>query len=363
MSLIHSYQTFRSPDALVTPAQILVVLPLVLAGPSGHEPLPEGPARIRREAVAMGTRLIVTVDARSRAEALGATEAAVDAVKRVDALLTTWDRGSVLSRLNAAPLGQMEVPPSSVSDLLAKAEAWARRTGRAFDPSVGALIDAWDLRGVGRRPDAASLAAALESTGIRGIHVDPVTGSVVRFRESAWLDSGGFGKGAALEAAGAALRARGIHSATVDLGGQVLAVGSPRDDPEGWRVAVAHPIHRDRAVVALRLRSVSAATTGASERGVTVDGERLGHVVDPRTGLPVPAWGSVTVVTDDPVEADILATALFVMGPDEALAWARKRPSLAVLVLESTNAGIRPRWTLAMERWLSDGRSVSQPST
>lgn len=345
--------------------------PVGLAGPpaperlvaGGRAPTPEPDLRVRRETVAMGTRLVVTVDAPSRAAGLRAAEGAVRAVERLEGLLSTWDTASGLSRVNAAPVGEVRIPPAGVARLLAEAERWARRTDRAFEPGVGALIVAWDLRGSGRTPDAGSLDRALRSTGPRGVRVDPRTGAVTRLRRDAWIDAGAFGKGAALAAAREALRAAGIRSASLDLGGQVVAVGPPPSDSTGWAVGVAHPSHRDRAVATLRLRSVSAATSGASERGVDVGGERLGHVVDPRTGRPVPPWGSVTVVSSDPLEADVLATALFVLGPDLALAHARERPGLAVLVLEPRGESVRARWTPAMERWLVDvpGRFAKDP--
>jgi thiamine biosynthesis lipoprotein len=108
----------------------------------------------------MGTWLQIEVTATSRAEALGASEAALRAVEAVEARLSTWSDDSELSRLNQAPAGQaVELGPELREDLERTRLAFEATSG-AFDPGIGALIAAWDLRGAGRVPEAAELARA-----------------------------------------------------------------------------------------------------------------------------------------------------------------------------------------------------------
>jgi thiamine biosynthesis lipoprotein len=78
-----------------------------------------------------------------------------------------------------------------------------------------------------------------------------------------------------------------------------------------------------------------------------VEGHQVGHVLDPRTGRPVPGWGSVTVVTDDPLVADVLSTALFVMGPEQALEWAGQYPDVGVVVVRSATG--LPQWSRSLD--------------
>ncbi|NIR42426.1 MAG: FAD:protein FMN transferase, partial [Gemmatimonadetes bacterium] len=89
---------------------------------------------------------------------------------------------------------------------------------------------------------------------------------------------------------------------------------------------------RDLPAAKLRLADVSASTSGASERFVEVDGQRLGHVLDPRSGRPVAAWGSATAVAADPMVADLVSTAVFVLGPEAGLRWAESFDDIGVLV-------------------------------
>lgn len=326
-----------------------VVLPiplfLVLATVPGPSAAQSPDTELEREAWVMGTRLTLQIPGPS-AVALEASEAAFSAVRRMDDLLSTWRDDALLARANRAPVGAPAPVPPALRSLLLEAESLATATGRAFDPTVGALIDAWDLRGRGRLPDSAALRDARAASGPAAVTLTDE--GMIRRVAAAWLDSGGFGKGAALRCAARALTAHGVESARLNFGGQILAHGAP-PGRDAWDVWVAHPSRRDHPVATLSLRDESAATTGQSERGVTVGGARFGHVLDPRSGRPVPAWGSVTVLHRDPLVADVLSTALFVMGPDSGLAWA-ERHAVAALVLIDTPAGLLVRESPALAR-------------
>jgi len=92
-------------------------------------------------------------------------------------------------------------------------------------------------------------------------------------------------------------------------------------------------------VARLDLPAGSVATSGNSERGVVVEGRRIGHLLDPRTGRPAPDFGSLTVWAERALEADCLATGLYVLGPERALAWAEAHPGVEVAIARSTRPG------------------------
>src|SRR5262249_39770971 len=115
------------------------------------------------------------------------------------------------------------------------------------------------------------------------------------------------------------LQAAGVVSGWLDFGGQLLAWGAPRD------VGIARPTERHREQLHLRLVNGSLSTSSSAERGR--------HHIDPRTGELCPAWGSVSVVAADGLTADILSTALYVLGPKRGLVWADAHDVAAVFLV------------------------------
>jgi thiamine biosynthesis lipoprotein len=262
----------------------------------------------------MGTALLVAVSAPTRGRALEASEAAVRAVEAADRLLSTWRNDTPLAGLNAAPPGVSHEVPAPLYGLLKRVFDWRKRTGGAFDPAVAPLVRAWGLRGAGRIPTPSQLTQARGSVGPSLFAFEESSLSISRRDAAAGIDEGAWGKGWALDEAAAAMRRAGATSGVLDLGGQILTFGD--ETP----VAVAHPRDRAVAVAGIRLRDASASTSGDSERGVVVDGRRIGHLLDPRTGTPARDFGSVTVVAADGLTADVLSTAFFVLGPGDGMA-------------------------------------------
>jgi thiamine biosynthesis lipoprotein len=286
----------------------------------------------------MGTSLDIAIEAVDRAAALAASERAVAALEAAEARLSTWRNDTELARLNQVPVGEpVTLSEELAADLAAVQWCW-EETGGAFDPSVGPLVRAWGLREGGRRPSGDELRAAMAATGLDGLRLDSRT--AVRQRAGLVLEEGGFGKGAGLADALAALvDVPGVERVTLDLGGQLAVSGFSRSGAP-WKVLVADPGQRDRAVVSLTIDGGSVSTSGNSERGIVVEGERLGHLLSPRTGRPVPDFGSLTVWAADPLQADCLSTGLYVMGPEAAFAWAASHPGIEVVVLHPRNGGL-----------------------
>lgn len=284
----------------------------------------------------MGTRAtLVTYDAR-RARALARLDRILEALDAAERELSTWRPESVVSQLNRQPVGVPLALPRWTCDAIREVSRWHAETRGAFDPTVGRLVAAWGIAAGGRLPAPAELAEARRLTGLGTLHFDARTCEVARARDVE-VDTGGFGKGAALDRAAAA--ASDGHPWLVDLGGQVMVSGTP-PDARGWQVLVAHPEARDQPVLGLSISRGSLATSGGSERDVQVGGVRVGHILDPRTGRPASFRGSVTVWHSSGLVADILSTALFVMGPAEGLPWAEAH-DIAVCYLTSEGHGPR----------------------
>lgn len=325
-----SFRRLMTPDradrtASSAAARLMLLLGLLALG----SPAASASTLVRRLEV-MGTHLEVEVVAATRDASMAASELAVRAVSDVEARLSTWRLDSELARVNRAPVGSWTIVSPPLAADLAEAVHWWRNTEGAFHPGLASLVSVWDLRGGGRVPAEQELAAAQAGSAMANVELDGRR--VRRLQPGFGIDEGGFGKGVALREAAAAALAAGAICVALDLGGQLHLAGrcAPRE------VAIADPDARHRAAATLVLTSGSAASSGNSERAVVVDGQRVGHLLDPRTGRPAADFGSVTVVAEDPVAADCVATALFVLGPEAGLAWADARSDIdAVFVLRS----------------------------
>jgi thiamine biosynthesis lipoprotein len=262
-----------------------------------------------RKVLAMGTVLSLHLEGGAPAGLRAAAEAAITEVGRIEAACSTWRPESAWSRLNAAEGRPAPLEPEWIH-VLAEAKAWSARTEGAFDPCLRPLMEAWGIRGRGRTPEPGELDLARRASGAARLSLDAAA-STARFDSPhAGLEEGGFIKGYALDRALALAREAGAREGWLDFGGQVLVAGTRE-------VPIAQPGHRDRVALTVRLHDASLSTSGTSERGR--------HILDPRTGRPCPAWGSVSVVAPTAFEADVLSTALYVMGPVQGLTWAQAR--------------------------------------
>jgi len=265
------------------------------------------PARLERSVYAMGTRLNIEAEGPSSEALQRATEAAFRESERIEAACSTWRPDSSWSRLNQARGAEVALDREWL-ELLSTVVTWTRRTDGAFDPVLGALLKAWGIRTGGRTPSADELARARAASGAALLSLDLKRGVARLGHPDAALDEGGFLKGYALDRMARVLEAGGVHDALLDFGGQLLVIGRPRS------VALSAPDDRHRPTLGFVLPPGSLSSSGTSEHGR--------HILEPQTGLRSPPWGSVSVVAGDGLTADILSTALFVMGPDRGRVWA-----------------------------------------
>ena len=214
------------------------------------------------------------------------------------------------------------------------AEKIFEETGGAFDPTVGPIVDAWGFGPEERvePPKPEEIAVARTKVGMPKLRFEGVT--LEKSVEGLHLDLSAIAKGWAVDEAARALDGLGFENHLVEIGGEVRATGSsPKGRP--WKVGIERPEAGigSRVAAAIPLDGASLATSGGYRNFVTIDGARVTHIIDPRTGEPVGhGLGSVSVLAASCVRADALATALFVMGAEEGLAWAESQGVAALFL-------------------------------
>jgi thiamine biosynthesis lipoprotein len=273
----------------------------------------------RFEFFALGADCALQLFAASAADAQEAAAAAQREAERIEAQYSRYRPESELSRLNAvAQRGGRVDGDAETAALLDYAAASFRKSGGLFDVTSGLLRHAWDFSS-GRLPDEAAIAALLPRVGF-----DKLEWAAPRLRfliSGMELDLGGLGKEYAVDRAAGICAAMGICHGLVDFGGDIRAIG-PRPDATEWRIGIRHPRNPSTPMATLALGSGALATSGDYERFIEVDGRRFCHILDPRTGWPVPGPASVSVMAPDCLVAGTLATTAMLKGRD-AIPWLR----------------------------------------
>lgn len=314
--------------------------------------LAEAPIVVRsagRRVYLMGTRCDLALYTGEPDKALARMESMVRVLEEAERELSTWRDASVISRLNRQPIGRLFQLDVSLCRLFEALQTWTEATGRTFDPAIGALLRLWGIQaGEVRIPSGDLIELARVNSGMANYEFDAAGCAVKKVRE-VLLDSGAFGKGEALDRLTEV--DAGDDAWLVDLGGQILVHGLPPGKP-GWPVEVAHPHRRQAALLKVLLASGSLATSGGSERDLVGGKQRVGHILDPRSGRPAAFRGSVSVWHESALVADILSTALYVMGPAQGLAWADDRSVAALFLVPGQGGQIQIRPSRAFTKLL-----------
>ncbi len=266
--------------------------------------------------------------------------------------LSTYEEGSEISIFN----NRLDLDFRPVSGrfggvLEAATTVWEQSSG-AFDVTVGPLVNLWGFGPVDTAafPSNADQTAAFAAVGMQNLQIqrEPLsetTGGTVsesfRVRKNIptlYLDFSALAKGLGVDEVAESLQKQGCNDFMVDIGGEVRTKGqSPKSRP--WRIGIEAPDSTRRGIVqrVLQLTDKSVATSGDYRNFRTVDGVRVDHVIDPRSGKPANnSVVSVTVVHEQAMWADAYATALMVLGADAGTQMAEKL-GLAVLVITKTS--------------------------
>ena len=307
------------------------------------------PSSVDGHRIAMGTLVSVTLYGAEGVDATSALEAAFGEVARVESLTTRHTGDGAIALLNERGGGRASRDAAAV---VARALSVSAATGGAFDITVAPLVDLWVFDDGMALPDHADILRALERVDYRRVEVDTAALRVLLPRGTA-IDLDAIAKGHAVDAAVAALRARGVEATIVDAGGDVgLLGGSPR--PGGWRIGIKHP-RADGLLGVLELAGGSVATSGDYQRCAFVDGSRYHHILNPSTGYPARDVMSVTVTAERCIDADALATAVFVMGARDGLAFVESLEGVEAVIVTGeedvaevlVSSGLRDRFELA----------------
>ncbi len=284
----------------------------------------------RQEAFVFGTRVEVLIAGLDETAARPAAAAVLREFDRLHRTYHAW-KPSELSALNTAiAAGRRQPVTPEMAGLIAEAQRLTHLGERLFDPGIGRLIDLWGFQSdelPAALPDPLALAAwQAARPSILDLRIEGAYASSDK-REVA-LDFGGYLKGVALDRAAAILQAQGVHHALINIGGNVMALGSKNG--QRWRVGIQHPRQPGPLATIELTNGEAIGTSGDYQRFFELDGHRYCHLLDPRSAQPASHTQSLSVLISPRAAAgtlsDVASKPLFIAGSD----WPRLARALQI---------------------------------
>lgn len=297
------------------------------------------PRLYQQESYVFGTRVVLSIWGEDEALAQQASREALAELDRLHAKLHAW-RPSEVTRLNEAfARGESAPLDAELDDMLQRAKDYAARSDHLFNPAVGQLVALWGFHRDTFEPvtpDAAALQKLLAAyPSMADLTIKD--GRVVSNNRAVSIDLGGFAKGWALDRLATMLRTRGVRNALINIGGNVMALGSK--DGELWKVGLQHP-RKPAAMATIALRDGEAiGTSGDYQRFFEMNGKRYAHLIDPRTGQPAEMLQAATVIAPPGERAgtvsDVTTKPIFIGGSETTMRYATRFGVSNVLCVEA----------------------------
>lgn len=250
----------------------------------------------------------------------------------VDKNMSRYRVDSELSMVNARAINGPIALSKELFKVLKKAQEISELSNGAFDISFGSVGYLYDYRN-GKQPTQDSIDQLVDAVDYRKIFLDPVSRTVELKNKNMRLDLGGIAKGYAVDQGISTLKQSGVSNARLSAGGDMRLLGDKRGKP--WIVGVQDPRAKEAQAVVLPLFDVAVSTSGDYERFfLSEEGERIHHILSPKTGKPSKGVQSVTIIGQSAMETDALSTAVFVLGVKKGLQLINSLPGLDVIILD-----------------------------
>jgi thiamine biosynthesis lipoprotein len=286
----------------------------------------------------MGNRFELTVVAADETYASRCIDKAVDEIRRIEKLLTTFNEDSQTALVNRnAGIAPVKVD-KEMFDLVQRSIRISEVTQGAFDITYGSVDKKlWNFdHTMTSMPDAATAKKSVHLINYKNVIADPKNGTIFLKEKGMRIGFGGIGKGYAAERAKMVLRAEGIQSGIVNAAGDLTAWGK-QPDGEDWTIGIADPNAARNPFSWLSITDTAIATSGNYEKYVMIDGKRYSHTIDPKTGLPVCGIKSVTIISPNAEIADAMATPVMIMGVKVGLDMINQIRGLACIIVDDND--------------------------
>jgi thiamine biosynthesis lipoprotein len=286
----------------------------------------------------MGNNFTITVVAENEKTGNENINLAIEEIRRIEKLLTTYKEDSQTNLINNnAGIRPVKVD-LEVFNLIERCIGISRITQGAFDISYGSIDKSlWNFdKAMTKLPDAETALKMVHLIDYRNIILDKENTTVFLKEKGMRIGFGGIGKGYAAEMAKQVLLNHNVQSGIINASGDLSAWGL-QPDGRKWTIGVADPDAPNAAFSYMEISNKAVATSGNYEKFVTINGKKYSHTIDPKTGLPITGIKSVTIISGNAEFADAMATPIAVMGIKAGLFLIDQIPDLYCIIIDDNH--------------------------
>ena len=262
-------------------------------------------------------------------------EIAIQEIKRIETLLTTFSDNSITYKINENAGVTPVVVDDEVFQLIKRCQFISKITQGAFDISYGSLDKRFwnfDLN-MTSLPDPKVAKKAVELINYENIILDETHKTVFLKNKGMRIGFGGIGKGYAAEMAKKKLIENNVLNGIVNASGDLTAWGF-QENGEAWTIGVADPNQRKSIFSTFKITNKAVATSGNYEKFITINNKRYSHTIDPKTGYPISGIKSVTILAENAEIADALATPVTVMGIEVGMNFINQLKTIGCIIID-----------------------------
>ena len=286
----------------------------------------------------MGNSFEFTVVAEEESWAQHKISLAIDEIRRIEKLLTTFDESSQTNRINRSAGIESVKVDKEVFDLIKRSIKISAVTDGAFDISYGSVDKSlWNFdRNMTALSDETVAKNAVRLINYRNIILNETDSSIMLKEKGMRIGFGGIGKGYAAEMAKNVLKKEGVESGIVNASGDLTAWGCQANG-RPWTIGIADPDHTGSSFSYMNISDMAVATSGNYEKFVCINGKKYSHTINPKTGLPVTGIKSVTIMAPNAEIADAMATPVTIMGVRAGLDMINQINYLGCIIIDDHN--------------------------
>ncbi len=263
----------------------------------------------------MGNHFEITVVAADAYWANQRIDMGVKEIKRIEALLTTYNNESETNQINQYAGVRPVLVSHEMIQIIERSRKISEITQGAFDITYGSVDKSlWNFdTQMTSLPSKKTAKSSVRLINYKNIEVDMIHSTVFLKEKGMRIGFGGIGKGYAAEMAKQVMKKAGVESGVVNASGDLTAWGNmPNGLP--WTIGIANPNLSNQIFSYMDITDMSVATSGNYEKFVMIDGKKYSHTIDPKTGLPISGIKSVTIISANAEVADAMATPVMIMG-------------------------------------------------